>query len=69
MKCSFCGHELPNGRGKMYVRISGQLIYFCSSKCNRNYKLKRDGKRVKWTDRFKDIKEKETAKKSPAKKD
>ena len=63
MKCSFCGETLPTGRGKMYAKVSGQLLYFCSSKCDRNFiKLGRDGKRVKWTARFKEIKAKESAK-------
>ena len=40
---------MPEGKGRMFVRKSGQILYFCSSKCNRNWKLKRQGKNKKWT--------------------
>ena len=56
MKCSFCGEEVPAGRGKMLVRISGQKIVFCGSKCQRNSKLGRDGKSMKWTKTFSEFK-------------
>ncbi len=58
MKCTFCGEEIPRGRGKMYVKNSGQITYFCSSKCQKNQKLKRDGKRVTWTRKHADLKKK-----------
>ena len=47
--CSFCGEEIPIGRGIMFVKTSGEIFYFCSSKCERNWKMKRDPKKVKWT--------------------
>jgi large subunit ribosomal protein L24e len=56
MKCSFCGAELTAGRGKMFVKNSGIVFYFCNSKCQKNYKLGRDGKNVKWTGRFAEFK-------------
>lgn len=49
MKCSFCGGAVPEGRGKMFVKTSGQVFYFCNSKCQNNWNLGRDGKAVKWT--------------------
>jgi large subunit ribosomal protein L24e len=58
MKCSFCDGTIPKGRGKMVVRADGRVSYFCSSKCQRNSKLGRDGKSVKWTKRFRDRKKK-----------
>jgi large subunit ribosomal protein L24e len=58
MKCSFCGNEIPKGRGKMLVRNSGQLLYFCGSKCQKNQALNRDGKRVRWTKKFEEFRNK-----------
>ncbi|NOX71176.1 MAG: 50S ribosomal protein L24e [Candidatus Micrarchaeota archaeon] len=48
MKCSFCKKEIPKGTGKMFVKADGTLFYFCSSKCQNNWKLKRDSKKVNW---------------------
>ena len=58
MKCSFCGEEVHTGRGKMFVRNSGQVFHFCGSKCQKNYKLGRDGKKAVWTKRHADFKKK-----------
>ena len=49
MKCSFCGDNIPKGRGKMFVKNDGRLFYFCNSKCQKNFKLGRDGKKKEWT--------------------
>jgi large subunit ribosomal protein L24e len=50
MKCSFCNNEIAKGSGTMYVKISGQLLYFCSSKCEKNLlKLGRIPREHKWT--------------------
>ncbi len=49
MKCSFCGKTIPKGTGKEYVKSDGKVLYFCSSKCQKNMlKLKRDPKKLKW---------------------
>jgi large subunit ribosomal protein L24e len=58
MKCSFCGGEIPKGRGKMFVRGSGQILYFCGSKCQKNHDMKRDGKKVTWTKKHEELKKK-----------
>ncbi len=47
--CSFCGGPLEPGTGKMYVRKDGSISYFCSQKCQSNYKLGRVPRRVAWT--------------------
>lgn len=45
MKCSFCGKEIEKGTGKAFVRKTGKVFYFCSSKCEKNLlDLKRDPK-------------------------
>jgi large subunit ribosomal protein L24e len=50
VKCSFCGHEIEKGTGKMLVKSDGRLIYFCSTKCEKNLlKLKRKPRQHKWT--------------------
>ena len=48
-KCSFCGGPMPEGKGRMFVKKSGQVLYFCSSKCKNNFRLGRQGKGRKWT--------------------
>ena len=52
MKCSFCGNKIEPGKGKMFVLKSGTVKYFCSSKCEKNWKLGRNPKKVKWTQTF-----------------
>jgi large subunit ribosomal protein L24e len=48
--CSFCKNPIPLGTGKMYVKTSGEIFYFCSKKCEKNMlKLKRIPRKVKWT--------------------
>jgi large subunit ribosomal protein L24e len=50
--CSFCGNSIPHGTGKMYVKTSGEIYYFCSNKCEKNMlKLRRVPRRVKWTEK------------------
>jgi large subunit ribosomal protein L24e len=51
-KCSFCGEAIPAGQGLMFVRNDGRILYFCSSKCDRNTEMGREGKRKKWTNLF-----------------
>jgi large subunit ribosomal protein L24e len=55
--CSFCGREIEPGTGKMYVRRDGSVLYFCSSKCQKNMlELGRDPKNIRWTNAFKEAK-------------
>ncbi|MFQ5892617.1 MAG: 50S ribosomal protein L24e [Candidatus Methanofastidiosia archaeon] len=50
MKCNFCGYDIERGRGKMFVKKDGSVLYFCSSKCEKNLlKLKRKPRKFKWT--------------------
>ena len=53
MKCSFCSSTIKRGSGKMFVKNTGEILYFCSSKCEKNYNLGRIGKKLKWTRRKK----------------
>ncbi|NQV08573.1 50S ribosomal protein L24e [Candidatus Woesearchaeota archaeon] len=53
MKCSFCGEQIRPGTGKMFVKIDGKILYFCSSKCDKNMlKLKRKPRKTKWTQEY-----------------
>ncbi len=48
--CSFCGHEIERGTGKMYVKKDGKIFYFCSHKCQTNMiALGRNPATTKWT--------------------
>ena len=47
--CTFCGEKIEPGTGKMYVKKDGTIIYFCSSKCQNNFRLGRVPRRVEWT--------------------
>ncbi len=47
--CSWCGNELKPGTGKMFVKNSGEVLYFCSRKCEVHFKRRGPkGKRQKW---------------------
>jgi large subunit ribosomal protein L24e len=47
--CSFCGGGVEPGTGKMFVKKDGTLFFFCSTKCQNNYRLGRVPRRVAWT--------------------
>lgn len=48
MKCSFCKGIIAAGRGKMFVKKTGEVFYFCASKCEKNFMLGRESKNWKW---------------------
>jgi len=51
--CSFCGYEYEPGTGKVYAKVDGTQMNFCSSKCEKNtLKLNRIPTKVRWTARF-----------------
>ncbi len=47
-KCDFCGREIEPGTGKLYVRKDGKVLYYCSSKCEKNHRM-RIPRKVRWT--------------------
>ena len=67
VKCVFCGRDEEPFKGLHLIRNDGRIDYFCSSKCRRNaLNLKRDRRKVKWTEAYrakKGKKEVETEKK------
>ncbi len=58
-KCSFCGEMYEFPKGMTYVKKDGTPIYFCSSKCRKNYFMKR--RKVRWVSKKK--KQEKTSKK------
>ncbi len=53
MKCVFCGREESIHKGLHLIKNDGSVNYFCSSKCRRNaINLKRDKRKVRWTEAF-----------------
>lgn len=49
--CNFCDSQIKKGTGTMYAKKDGTIFYFCSSKCRKNtIKLRREGRRQKWTE-------------------
>ncbi len=50
MKCSFCGQEIEKGTGKVFVKNDGKIYYFCSSKCEKSFRMKRNPRKIRWTE-------------------
>ena len=58
-KCSFTGKQIPPGTGMMYVKKTGQVLYFINSKAKKNYiNLNRIPARTRWTEAFHSKREK-----------
>lgn len=47
--CSFCGEQIEPGTGKMFIKKDGNIFYYCRSKCQKNHKMGRIARRVRWT--------------------
>ena len=49
-QCTFCGMEIPKGTGTMYVKKDAKVLWFCSSKCEKNLlHLGRKPRNKTWT--------------------
>ena len=48
--CSFCGFNIPVGRGIMYIKINGDDLTRCSNKCRKAMlKYKKNPRKTRWT--------------------
>ena len=62
-KCTFCGKEQEDYKGLFYIKNDGSILYFSSSKCFKNhFKLRRDKRKIGWTEAFRLQREKRLAK-------
>ncbi|MEK6819105.1 MAG: 50S ribosomal protein L24e [Nanoarchaeota archaeon] len=52
-KCVFCGAETSFFKGINLIKNVGVVEFYCSRKCKMNsIKLKRDKRKLKWTEAF-----------------
>jgi ribosomal protein L24E len=64
-KCVFCGVEQEDYKGVYLMKNDGSANYYSSHKCVINHtKLKRDKKKIRWTEAFHITREKRIARRS-----
>jgi len=60
VKCSFSGKEIAPGKGLMYVKSDGKILYFAGRKEEKNWKM-RKAQNVAWTAEYRKAKKERMA--------
>ena len=48
MICTFCKREVMKNRGIKLIKNDGSAQMFCNSKCEKNFLMGRNPRKVKW---------------------